>query len=117
MPFLSIIAVLAALAVAGPRPAPTAAPTTPAVAAQRAYTYVGTVRAVAPERRTVSLITGVGFALRLVDIRVPQAAPITYAGAPVTLASIAPGAVIRAECRMMDATPVAERIEVVEQAP
>ena len=114
MHFLTIFAVLATLAVRGPVTQPSAATVT---AQEPPYTYVGTVRTVAPAQRTVSLITGVGFALKLIEIRVPQAAPITHEGSSVSLANLGPGAIIRAECRMMEGTPVAQRVEVLERAP
>ena len=75
------------------------------------YTYQGTVQAVQPRTASLDIVTGVGFALRLVHIRTLPATQFASAGATLSFAGLKPGDVVRAECHMTDAGPVADRIE------
>lgn len=80
--------------------------------AQRAapYTYTGTVQAVRTTPPSVDLITGVGFALRLIHIRVLAETRLDSAGVTVTFSAIKPGDIVRAECHQADADIVADRV-------
>jgi len=59
----------------------------------------GAIRAVDTRARTLEVTTGVGLALRVVRLQVPAAVPITdrkgALGAPINLAELKPGDVIR----------------------
>ncbi|PYO91036.1 MAG: hypothetical protein DMD58_05600 [Gemmatimonadetes bacterium] len=59
----------------------------------------GAIRRVNTRARTLEVTTGVGFALRVVRLQVPAAIPITdrkgTQGAPINLAALKPGDVIR----------------------
>jgi len=59
----------------------------------------GAVRTVDVRTRSLEVMTGVGFALRVVRLQVPVAVPITdqkgAQGAPISLAQLKPGDVIR----------------------
>jgi hypothetical protein len=60
----------------------------------------GAIRAVNVRARTLDVTTGVGYALRVVRLQVPASVPITNRdggqGAPIKLAELKPGDVIRA---------------------
>jgi hypothetical protein len=89
----------------GPRPAQPAS-----------YTYQGTVHAVAPRQSSLELITGVGFALRLVQLHAVAATRIDSAGVALPLADLKPGAVVRAACRRTNLGLVADHIEKLDGA-
>ncbi len=59
----------------------------------------GAIRAVDTRARTLEVTTGVGLAIRVVRLQVPATVPITdrkdAQGAPITLAALKPGDVIR----------------------
>jgi len=74
------------------------------------YTYTGTVQAVGTTPPSMDLITGVGFALRLINIRVQAETRLDSAGVTVTFSAIQPGDIIRAECHQADAHIVADRV-------
>ncbi len=80
-------------------------------AAAQSYTYRGTVHAIDARTSSVALITGVGMALRLVQLRALSTTHITAAGAPIPLAALKPGDVIRADCHRTPAGLVADQIE------
>jgi hypothetical protein len=80
------------------------------------YTYQGTVHAVAPRQSSLEIITGVGFALRLVQVRAVAATRIESAGVTLPLADLKPGDVVRADCRRTPLGLVADRIEKVAGA-
>ncbi len=73
--------------------------------------YTGTVHAVQAKTGTLELITGVGFALRLVQISTRSSTELTSEGAAIQLTDLAPGDVVRAECTVADSGPVADHIE------
>jgi hypothetical protein len=95
----------AALAVILVTPVVTSAPVQPST-----YTYRGTVRVVQPGASSLELITGVGFALRLVQMRTVAATRIEKAGVAIALAALKPGDVVRADCRRTSLGLVADRI-------
>lgn len=76
------------------------------------YTYQGTVHAVKANDHTLDIITGVGYALRIVHMRALPTTLITSDGAAVGLAEVAPGDVVRADCRRTDAGLVVDKIEI-----
>lgn len=80
-------------------------------ASPTAYVVQGTVQAVQPSTRSLSIITGVGFALQLVHIRIVPETQITSDSVTVALSDIKVGDIVRAECRMMDTVLVADRVE------
>jgi hypothetical protein len=94
--FLSLASLITPLALAAqrPTPPPTAQPTVPHDSVR------GAIRAVDVRARTVEVTTGVGYALRVVRLQVPASVPITNRdggqGAPIKLAELKPGDVIRA---------------------
>ncbi|MGH7537886.1 MAG: hypothetical protein ACREMF_04580 [Gemmatimonadales bacterium] len=88
-----------------------APPAPPSTAAS--IVYQGTVQAVQRNTASFDLITGVGFALRLVRIRTAPETQFTGDGATFAFTDIEPGVIVRAECRMTDAGPVADRITKV----
>jgi hypothetical protein len=74
------------------------------------YVYQGTVQAVTSG--TVTVITGMGLALRLVEMRTTPTTSIVSEGAAVALDDLRPGDVVRADCRSTDGGLVADRIEI-----
>ncbi|HYT05520.1 MAG TPA: hypothetical protein VEM13_11645 [Gemmatimonadales bacterium] len=80
------------------------------------YTYRGTIHAVQPRASSLELITGVGFALRLVQMRAVAATRIEKAGVAISLADLKPGDVVRADCRRTGTGLVADRIEALDGA-
>jgi hypothetical protein len=89
------------------QPAPVSSPV-----ATQPYVYTGTVHAVQPNAGSLDLITGVGYALRLVHISVlPETQTVSGGGSAIRLADIKPGDVLRADCRMTTTGLVADRIE------
>lgn len=84
-------------------------PTHPATHA--AQTYQGAVHAVQSRPAGLDLITGVGFALRLVRMRTLPATSVDSAGTTIPLGHVKPGDIVRTDCRMTDAGLVADHIE------
>ena len=76
--------------------------------AEEPHTYRGTVHAVRPG--ALDLVTGVGYALRLVHIRTPETT-VVRGGASLHVSELKPGDVVQADCRLTDTGLVAERIE------
>jgi len=76
----------------------------------------GTVRAVDPRTHTVELLTGVGYALRVVRVVVPPelevARPSGSATSPWT-----PGCIVRIDCRRSDSGRVATTVSLIRSAP
>jgi predicted methyltransferase len=103
------VAVLATLAVTPGALLPLLRQEQPGAAAQ--YEYRGTVQAVQPQAASLSVITGVGFALRLVHIRTMPATYIVSDGAAAVFADIKPGDIVRAKCHMTDAGLVADTLQ------
>src|SRR5947199_2080369 len=78
------------------------------------YTYQGRVDAV--KARAVDIITGVGEALRLVQMRTQAATAVFGEGAAIRLGDLQPGDVVRADCRMTATGLVVDRIELKRRA-
>src|SRR2546425_10826185 len=108
MRYLPRAAALAAILVT---PALTSAPVQPST-----YTYRGTVHTVQPRAGSLELITGVGFALRLVPKRAVAATRVEKAGVAVALADLKPGDIVRADCRRTSPGLVADRIVEIDRA-
>ena len=106
MRYLPRAAALAAILVT---PALTSAPVQPST-----YTYRGTVHTVQPRAGSLELITGVGFALRLVQMRAVAATRIEKAGVAIALADLKPGDMVRADCRRTTMGLVADRIVEID---
>jgi len=85
-----------------------------ALAAQRElpYTYQGTVHAVKARTGSLDILTGVGHAMRIVRMRTLPTTMIASEGGTISLGDLAPGDVVRADCRLTDAGLVADRIEI-----
>jgi len=79
------------------------------------HTYRGTVHAV--HAGSVDLVTGVGYALRLVHLRMQPTTHISGEGGPIAPGDVRPGDVMRADCRLTADGIVAERIELKRRAP
>ncbi len=88
----------------------------PSAPTTTAYVVQGTVQAVQPSTRSLSIITGVGFALQLVHIRTVPETQFTSDSVTVALSDIKVGDIVRAECRMMDTVLVADRVEKLRVA-
>jgi hypothetical protein len=84
---------------------------TPSEPPAAAYVVQGTVQAVEPSTRSLTIITGVGFALYLTRIRTVPETQIVSNQVTVALSDIEVGDIVRADCRMMDTVLVADRIE------
>lgn len=78
---------------------------------QPSYTYRGTIHAVEPHAGSLELVTGVGYALRLVQMRAVAATRVDSAGRALSLSALRPGDVVRADCRRTSFGLVADRIE------
>jgi len=76
--------------------------------AEEPHTYRGTVYKV--QAGALDLVTGVGYALRLVHIRTPETT-VVRGGGSLHVGELKPGDVIAADCRLTDTGLVAERIE------
>src|SRR5437667_4755862 len=77
--------------------------------AEEPHTYRGTVYKV--QAGALDLVTGVGYALRLVHIRTPETTVVAHGGAALHVSELKPGDVVQADCRLTDTGLVAERIE------
>lgn len=86
----------------------------PFSAQHTAYTYQGTVQAVHPKTASFDLVVGVGYALRVVQMRTSPVTQFASNGAKMSLADLKPGDVVRVECRMTATGLVADRVEKVE---
>jgi hypothetical protein len=90
---------------------PPPAPTAPAA---QGYTYVGTVHAVQPAMATMDLITGVGHSLRMMHMSMAPGARAMRGTTTISLSDIAPGDIVRAQCHMTPAGPVADQLEELD---
>ena len=91
----------------GARSAPTtSAPTEAQAVGEPAYLNC-TVRAVDVKTRTVEVITGVGYALRLYRMSVAPACEISVGGSAAELNNIKPGTIVRVRYQPVPAGPKA----------
>jgi len=107
----SLVMVLAAAA--SPEGSPSLAAEPKGAAEMRPVT--GTVRAVDVEHRTLELVTGVGYALRIERIEIPAAVTVKGAGKGATLTSVTDGCIVRVGCHHAAAGMVASTIELIER--
>ena len=88
----------------------------PASSLARPLSLTATVRSVDASTRTIRVITGVGHALRIQQIQVPEGVPIRARGAAAGLSECKPRQIVRVECRSTSSGIVASEIEVLEAA-
>jgi len=84
------------------------------------YTYQGTVHSMQAKTGTLELITGVGHALRLVQMRVPtglRVAGTATGAASVRVSGVKPGDVVRVVCHRAGGSLVADKVEKLEPTP
>jgi len=84
------------------------------------YTYQGTVHSMQAKTGTLELITGVGLALRLVQIRIPtglRLAGTATGAASMGASGVKPGDVVRVVCHRADGRLVADKVEKLEPTP
>src|SRR5437899_4152006 len=83
------------------------------------YTYQGTVHSVQAKTGTLELITGVGHALRLVQMRVPTGLQVagTTGGASLGMRGVKPGDVVRVVCHRAGGNLVADKVEKLDPTP
>ena len=100
-------------------PTPPAPPGPPDPQPAAPYTYQGTVHSVQAKTGTLELITGVGHALRLVQIRVPTGLRVagTAGGASLGVRGVKPGDVVRVVCHRAGRSLVADKVEKLEPTP
>ena len=79
-----------------------------------AFTYQGTVQAVQPKTASFDLVIGVGYALRIVQMRTSPVTQFQSDGARLSLTDLKPGDIVLAECRMTATGLVADRVEKVQ---
>jgi len=93
-----------------------APPAPPAPQPAAPYTYQGTVHSVQAKTGTLELITGVGHALRLVQMRVPTGLQVagTAGGASLGVRGVKPGDVVRVVCHRAGGSLVADKVEKLE---
>ncbi|HEV8356254.1 MAG TPA: hypothetical protein VGQ17_05725 [Gemmatimonadales bacterium] len=77
------------------------------------YTYQGTVHAVRTDSSSIDLITGVGFALRMVHMNIVPDTKFEAPNGKLALNDLKPGDVLRAECHRTDKGLVADRIRKI----
>jgi hypothetical protein len=90
---LSIAAFLSGRATAAAPPSPAATPSAPASPA----TLTATVRSVDAQRQTLEVVTGVGYALRVVKLSWKAAPTVKAAAAGTGMAQLKPGDLVRVE--------------------
>lgn len=75
----------------------------------------GTVRAVDLEHRTLDLVTGVGYALRIERIEIPAGVTVKSAGKGAPLSSVTEGCIVRLGCHHAAARVVASTLELIDR--
>lgn len=75
------------------------------------YVYHGTVQAMEPSTHSLTIITGVGFALRLIHFRTVPETQITSNQVTMVFSDLEVGDIVRADCRIVDTVLVADRVE------
>ena len=115
----AVFAITGVLAGVAQHAAPPAPPSPPGPQPAAPYTYQGTVHSVQAKTGTLELITGVGHALRLVQIRVPTGLQVagTAGGASLGVRGVKPGDVVRVVCHRAGGSLVADKVEKLEPTP
>jgi len=106
---LCIIAAFATVATAQQTPQPPPPPPT--------HHVQGAVHAVDVRGRALEVLTGVGMAFRVVRLQVPADTRMTAAGAPLTLARLQAGDLVRVSYGARPGGFVAYSIERLERVP
>ena len=94
-----------------------AASTAAAQAGARHEQLTGTVMTADPRGRTIDLVTGVGYALRVRRLHLPAGVDIKAQGVAVEFSRLTPGCVVRTECAISRAGAVASAVELIRGAP
>jgi len=85
--------------------------------AARDERLTGTVTAVDSRARTLDLLTGVGYALRVRRVHWTPQATLTARGAEVVFSRLTPGSIVRLECRTTGVDTQASGVEILKAAP
>src|SRR5512134_1619835 len=112
----AITALLATLLLA-PQLAASPSPPPPPVHQPAADTIVGTLHTLDVSRATLRVTTGVGMALRVVELRLTADTRVTAGGAALEIASLRPGDVVRSIGGAQPESRVAYTIERLLAAP
>ena len=83
--------------------------------ADRSEQITATVRAVDLERRTLDLVTGVGYALRIRRVEIPAGLMVGDRGARAPLSALRAGCIVRVGCHHGAAEMVATTLELIER--
>ena len=83
-------------------------------APQAAQTYQGTVHAIRAHPAELDLVTGMGFALRLVHMRTVPATSVDSAGTTIPLGHVRAGDAVRVDCSATATGLVADHIAKLE---
>jgi len=75
-----------------------------------AVSYEGTVHAIKTQPAAVEVVTGVGFALRLIRVRTVPATTVDSAGTTIPMSHIQAGDVVRIDCSATATGLVADHI-------
>ncbi len=75
-----------------------------------ALSYEGTVHAIKTQPAAVDVVTGVGFALRLIRVRTVPATTVDSAGTTIPMSHIQAGDVVRIDCSATATGLVADHI-------
>ncbi len=113
---LQLLVLAAALATTDSVPSAAAQP----AGADHLERMTATVRAVDLEHRSLDLVTGVGYALRIRRVEAPAGLTVDDRGARLPLAAVTAGCIVRVECHRSAAGMVASTLELLErpaQAP
>jgi hypothetical protein len=79
-------------------------------------TVTGTICRIDTGTGTLELLMGVGHAIRLERIRFQPNVPVKARGASAAISVLAPGAVCRVECTLVDAHETATAVELITPA-
>ena len=82
--------------------------------AARLESVTATVRSIDPQNRTLTLVTGVGYALRIQRVEVPANVTVGGRGGGA-LSSVTPGCIVRVGCHHAAAGMVASTLELIER--
>ena len=75
---------------------------------------IGTVIAVDAKARSFDLLTGVGYALRVRRVLLSATTDVTLRSAEVPLARLAPGSIVRVDCRTTGNVSTASKAEILQ---
>lgn len=75
----------------------------------------GTVHAIDLEHRTIVLVAGVGYALRLERVEIPDGVAVRDRGTRAPLSVVTPGCIVRVGCHHQASEMVASTLELIER--